>query len=366
MWSLYRLLPHPFLILVVFLGAATSAVWALTLPKPSGPYTVGYRHAELTDAGRKDPFDPTHERTLKLTLYYPSNDAYTQESYGMENVLFWTRALQEPLSSHDITAAEARSVIHDIAALNVYKTLNAGSAKGPFPVIIFEHGFGVTADSYHLLLQDLVSHGYIVIAPAHPFIADVVIFNNGTRAFLKAERDALAIDTVYADARFVLDQLGVLKKHLPQMDLSRVGMMGHSLGGIATMKMARGKGIKAAVQLDAPLGKDMEGLSLDSGSDFSIPFLHLFAADNPSGGRDTIHLGRNNEKVIIDRIDHNAFADHGLLKEIISVFVKKKWHLGAGHAIFSSYHPSITQLIRTFFDKFLGDKSFNNQAFQAK
>lgn len=69
-----------------------------------------------------------------------------------------------------------------------------------------------------------------------------------------------------------------------------------------------------------------------------------------------MHLATNNLKAIVKGTEHNSFADHGLLKDNITLFKSKGWHLGAGNANTLSYYPELNSLILAFFDKFLKAK----------
>ena len=67
----------------------------------------------------------------------------------------------------------------------------------------------------------------------------------------------------------------------------------------------------------------------------------------------TVHLATNNFKATVKDTEHNSFGDHGFLKDNVTVFQKKGWHLGASNAKTLSYYPQLNSLIRAFFDKFL-------------
>jgi dienelactone hydrolase len=297
----------------------------------------------------------------------PSHDEKTKEPYGHEEEVFWKRELTEPLQSEDMTSEEFESVAAEINNLKVFKTKNAAPATGPFPVILFEHGFGVTVGSYQHMILELVSHGYIVLAPSHPHIADTVIFEDGREAFLKSERNALMFETAFLDAQFILEKMDEISSTVPSMDLTKIGMIGHSLGGATTIRITRVNPlIKAGISLDAPVHHntyDYDGdernsstldsdITLDYGSDFAKPFLHIFA-EKPMCDPSTVHLATHNFKAIVKGMEHNSFADHGFLKDNISVFKSKGWHLGAGNAKALSYYPELNSLILAFFDNFL-------------
>jgi len=354
-------------IFLIFSKATFASDKEIQFPKPTGSFSVGYKVVEFTEGSRLDPYHTEDLRRLKVTIYYPSNDEKTKEPYGHEEVVFWKRELIEPLQSEDMISEEFESVAAEINNLKVFKSKNALPATGPFPVILFEHGFGVTAGSYQGMILDLVSHGYIVLAPSHPYIADTVIFEDGKETFLKSERDALMFETAFLDTQFVLRQIETIASTTPSMDLTKIGMMGHSLGGATTVKTTRlNPHILAGISLDAPISHDAydydgdersvsnldSDIELDYGSDFEKPFLHIFAG-KPMCDPSSVHLKNNNFKAVIKGTEHNSFADHGILKGKISVFKEKGWHLGAGNTNASSYQTEMIHLIRSFFDKFL-------------
>lgn len=39
----------------------------ITLPKPTGEYSVGYKFIEFTNETHQDPYDKDHKRKLKLS-----------------------------------------------------------------------------------------------------------------------------------------------------------------------------------------------------------------------------------------------------------------------------------------------------------
>ncbi len=121
--------------------------------------------------------------------------------------------------------------------------------------------------------EDLASHGYVVVAIDHTHEAFAVHFPDGRVERSEVPLDSpqevlrdLLVPTRVADARFVLDQLTelatgrtvtetALPPHLAgNLDLSRVGMFGHSLGGSTTAQaMHDDPRIRAGVNLDGPI-----------------------------------------------------------------------------------------------------------------
>ena len=122
-------------------------------------------------------------------------------------------------------------------------------ATGPVPVVIFSHGLGGSRRGAVYYAEHLVSHGYVVVMVQHPG-SDVSIWQNIRPDLANVDRVALAKVTAdpmvtlnrFFDIPFALDQLtamnaapGPLKG---RMDMTRIGMSGHSFGAVTTQAMA--------------------------------------------------------------------------------------------------------------------------------
>jgi dienelactone hydrolase len=136
-----------------------------------------------------------------------------------------------------------------------------------YPVVLYQPGFGDVRELGTGLVSDLASHGFVVVMMDDTYEAAVVEFPNGR--IVTPRSDQGPVDSVrIADTRFVLDELARLhagadpdaQHHaLPKglggaLELSRVGMFGHSLGGATAAKvMAADPRVHAGLDLDGSI-----------------------------------------------------------------------------------------------------------------
>lgn len=128
-------------------------------------------------------------------------------------------------------AAATRTLVTDVW----YPARNGQPAAGdgPFPLILFSHGFSASPAAYEPLLRTWASAGYVVAAPAFPL-------SNGDAPGGPNQND---VPNQPADVSFVLSSvLGLAAGRASQLhgvvDAARVGAAGHSMGAITTMAVA--------------------------------------------------------------------------------------------------------------------------------
>lgn len=111
-------------------------------------------------------------------------------------------------------------------------------ALGPFPVVLFSHGYGAQPLVNATLEADLASWGFVVIAPDHVERDTYALITN--HATSNNTRDAAVLHTaMLAAARD--PAVG------PYMKLSQVAAVGHSQGGGTALAALSRRDVKAAV-----------------------------------------------------------------------------------------------------------------------
>jgi fermentation-respiration switch protein FrsA (DUF1100 family) len=157
-------------------------------------------------------------------------------------------------------------------ATTVYYPKNAA---GPFPVVVFGHGFGGTPTAYAALLKRWAAAGFVVAAPAFPHTAWGV-----------AQPDLLDVVNQPADVGAVLSGLVALPSSdalRKILDPSRAAVAGHSAGAITALGVFTDDGPEKRDKRFSA-GIVLAGNSIGVGTAFSgasAPLLFVHAADDP-------------------------------------------------------------------------------------
>jgi hypothetical protein len=232
----------------------------LTLPPPTGPRTVGTVSLHVVDRSRRDPWPGAGPaRELMISLWYPTRCGH-----------------RYPLASW-LPDGAARQMLTDSGLdpeLIRVPTSHAGDGAplerrgGRLPVVVYSPGNDSFRSSTTVLVEELASHGYLVVTIDHPGDAYVQFPDGRVLTPLPdGPQTATIAATRVADTRFVLDVLAVLdaggnpdidRHPLPaglkgRFDLRRIGMVGHSAGAFT---------VAATMHADTRI---IAGLSLDGG-----------------------------------------------------------------------------------------------------
>jgi predicted dienelactone hydrolase len=277
------------------LAAAALAVMLATgfplarLPAPTGPHPVGATTLELVrpaDAGNE-------ERRLRIKVWYPAD----APPPGRPEPLWGEfRAPETPTS--------LRFFLSYLGGVATHAYADAPIAGGSLPLVLYTHALVSIPSENTLLMEDLASAGFIVVAvshadhaaehaalqreiPAEERARDKTLYAAFAAAPDRAERARIMAE-IYAnssgtseivrrrtaDTVFALDNVETVIDAIPghaETDLDRVAAIGFSLGGaVATRLCMTDPRCGAAVNIDGGL------FGVPDGS-LNAPYLMLYA-----------------------------------------------------------------------------------------
>ncbi len=224
------------------------------LPMPEGTFEVGTFSLHLVDESRMEVLGerPGGPRELMVQVFYPAEPADDAETGPwIEDLPAVGAALAE------LVDVPSFSFDHlSLTDTHTYPDAPVSEAVASFPVVIYSHGWRGFRTINLNQAETLASEGYVVVTIDHAYISAMTVFPGGreapadlsalpdedtigTTAFLEA--GGRLIDTMVGDLDFVVDELEDINRGrrstalAQRLDISRLGMFGHSLGGGAVV-----------------------------------------------------------------------------------------------------------------------------------
>ena len=311
----------------------------LFLPKPSGGYPVGTTSYYLTDSKREEIYteEPDDHRELMVRVWYPS-----KQVLKVKHAPYFNQSL---------------AVEDSLGAIATNSIVNAPVARtqSNYPVLLFSHGFASLPEFNTINAEELASQGYVVVTINHTYESSFSVFPDGRvittsqffNSVIKEQLESLnknlnknskenlynsetleifkqSVEVRAKDAQFVLDKLEEINGKNPsglltgKLDLDRVGMFGHSLGGAtAAQTLLQDKRFKAGIDLDG--GLFINGINKSLSQPFMFMNSELLGTGNTSNSdfQEAIelqktffqHLQSDTYKVIINGTGHFYFND---------------------------------------------------------
>jgi dienelactone hydrolase len=202
-------------------------------------------------------------------------------------------------------------------------------ASGPHPLVLYSHGYFGTRHDGTYLAEWLARRGYVVAAPDHPL----------THRWTARGTGIGDVANQAEDLTFLIDRiLGWGGRERPfdgDVDPRRIGVMGHSLGGMTATLAAyhprlRDARIRAVVSIAGPTIVFGAGFF----ADVAIPFLML------AGDEDVVIDYATNAPLVLERVpdgrlvtihggNHVGFADEstGILRALPNPDTEACWFL---------------------------------------
>lgn len=268
--------------------AAQSSVSAQAyIDSPQGQYPVGTRSIDLVDAERQvDPLAPQGSegpRRIHVKFWYPAKRYGCQRShYFPESGSYVANFIDVSKQMFPLTHEELAQM-KQLHYLKSYAYEDASIRKVQpwhhpqgWPVILYSHGSSLHERDNVEMLENLASHGYMVVSINHTYVSSITEFKNGDIIYRNSELDDaspelfnLISDNIAQDSVAVYNKLPLLNELLfdNTLDLNTLGTVGYSLGGSNAVNACLAlASCKAAVHLDGtqfgtaanvPLGKPL-------------------------------------------------------------------------------------------------------------
>lgn len=248
-----------------------------------GPYEVGVTTLDLPDR--------------KVEVWYPAADGSTdgqpEATYSQLDALPANLAAAAPA----LLPADVPISVLTVTMTDTYRDV-PGSDAGPFPLVLFSHGFGSYRLDASALMRGIASWGFVVAAPDHTERGRAAMVTGGAKGDT-AKDVAVLMDTI----TLVGDATGPLEG-LADTDL--VGAVGHSAGGRAVLTAL------SEPQVDVAVGWAAAGR--DDGPAPEKPSMNIAAREDvlvPLTEVEETYAGLAPPKrlVVIDGAGHNSFTD---------------------------------------------------------
>lgn len=276
---------------VAGVGTVGAMLWrGVPFPAPTGPHAVGRTSYHLRDASRPEIFSEATDdfRELMVTVHYPADKSSRAARAGYADA---------PLAAGIAETYNAPSLVVNALHSHALEKPPCQAQEGGYPIVIFSPGFGQPPLFYTATLEELASHGFIVVSVSHPYSNGITVFPDGrvvrqNEAGSHAEVSingpdesqeptAASQDDVGAvwvkDVRFVLDELARLNRDdallAGRLNLSSVGIFGHSFGGATAART-----VQIDERFDAGINMDGTDFAVTRGEGIGRPFMWFSAS----------------------------------------------------------------------------------------
>ena len=274
------------------LGLAASIALPIVLPvfhfrQPGGPYEIGTITCDWIDTSRLEIFgtDPKARRELMVQIWYPARKSSSSpRAPYIQDVSAVATALARQHNFPNFSLEHLKYVTtHAVGSVPV------ADDKPSYPVLIYIEGLTGYRQMTTFQVEELVSHGYIVVGIDQPGAAASVVFPDRHQIAITGKvpqiqllihqslspaekvpqmngqvfRDGI-IPYFAQDVSFTLDQLAYINKGVSKsiltgkLNLEHTGIFGMSLGGMVGAEASRNDArIKACLIEDVAMTADV-------------------------------------------------------------------------------------------------------------
>ncbi|APZ45017.1 hypothetical protein BW723_01345 [Polaribacter reichenbachii] len=356
------------------------------LPKTTGNYKVGSQYILLkTDRDEIITENIDDKRELMIKVWYPANIKNEEKEPYLNDGDRFSFAAKYGLPNSTFNYLNS-------VETNTYSSPKIVNEK--FPILIFSHGSYSKASGYYAIIEEIVSHGYIVLNINHTYESTGTLFPDGSLKLYHQEYDQKYISNQkmaelawngtqnYNNAKTEEEKLAVsrdvLKNYIAaeitrnwskdfvsvidaletwninsflenHLNLSKIGVFGHSQGGSsAGQAILDDERISAGVNLDGVQWGEMIEKSLTK------PFLNISSEWTPPHPNFNIFAYRNGNTAVfydvkIKNSGHASFMDIPLMFNIPTLNESGTINKNEAYKI-------INETVISFFDNHLKDK----------
>jgi predicted dienelactone hydrolase len=180
----------------------------------ASPYAV---HGQFAVGFKSLVIEEGTEQPLEVSVWYPALNPT-----GAEEKVIYDMVIKDATWTGD-----PQTVVYGHALLNT----ESDASQGPYPLVVFSHGFSLSAAAYSASAEHYASYGFIVLAPDHKEKFD-----------LEWEDESKSAIDRPRDVKETLDYAEELTAPGGEMagliDMEHVAVVGHSSGGYTALAMA--------------------------------------------------------------------------------------------------------------------------------
>jgi dienelactone hydrolase len=245
-------------------------------PAPTGSYRVGTVTMRLVDNSRPETLSKTPQsyRELMVQIWYPAEPS---PGAAPDRYLSNLDCPDAAALKQKIYGSKLRQL--DLVKTHAYPNAPLAAAKPRYPILIFSPAWSGARNQNTFQVEELASHGFIVVGIDHTYCSGVTVFPDGRIIYSGPDLDLdfksaagvqrhltnadSQIQIRTQDARFVLDELE--KMNAPdsrgpfadRLDTNRIGIFGHSFGGaVAAQACCLDQRFKAGLNMDGMLFRE--------------------------------------------------------------------------------------------------------------
>ena len=353
------------LLIITLLSTGCVAIPFNEVPKPTGDKNIGTESIELIDIDRLEWFteDPQDLRKIMIQIWYPTDDLDGEKELYID---YGELRIEALASQFDYSPFLFKKLI-DVETNSIKKA--EPSTQSSFPLIIFSHGLGGNRTQNTVIIEELTSHGYVVIAIEHAYDANISIFDNGDvanyRSGINYERRNTQeitpeefwairlpqLETRAEDVSYIINQLelGNLPENIVNIiDLENIGVFGHSFGGATSIYSSyNDHRIDACVNLDGWMVVVPDEI-VDNGINKNFMYLGQEQWDEKLNYQKLDKFVKSNtksSKILIPNTTHYDFSDAPHMTKVAKLLNK------SGKVKSKNLKNILNELIILFFNK---------------